>query len=68
MTPNTASGSTETARRGEWPHAHSRNHQRTWATSRWLALVLGLLLAIPEPALAEFDEGMAAAKGALNFD
>jgi hypothetical protein len=54
------------ARRGEWPHAHSRNHQRTWAASRWLALNMGLLLAIPGPALAGFDEGMAA-EDALNL-
>jgi hypothetical protein len=29
---------------------------------------MGLLLAIPGPALAGFDVGMAAVEGALNFD
>jgi hypothetical protein len=71
LTPNPASGPVETVRRGGWrrahPHAHSHSHQRTWAASRWLALVMGLLLAIPGPALAGFNEGMAA-EGALNFD
>jgi hypothetical protein len=68
LTPNPTSEPTKSARRGGWPHAHSRSPQRTWAASRWLALILGLLLAIPGPAQAGFDEGMVAAKGALNFD
>lgn len=63
MTPNLASGPTETARHGGWPRTHSSPCLRTWAARQWLALVLGLLLAIPGPALAGFDEGMAAAKG-----
>ena len=62
MTLNLASGPTETARRGGWPYAPSRPRQRTRAARLWLTLVLGLFLAIPGPASAGFDEGMAAAK------
>ena len=64
MTSIPASGPTGTARCGEWPRNHSRRLPRIGAAARWLALVLGLLLANPGSALAlaEFDDGMAAAK------
>ncbi len=58
LTPILASSQRYAARRGgEWhPHPHPI------AAARWLALVLGLLLVVSGPALAGFDDGMAAAR------